>query len=285
MRLLLSSLAFVGMTAAAVAADLPRRVAAPPIPAPAVMSWSGFYVGAHVGYGWADFEFQDPSITVAGVPGLVLPGGGLTLGLPIERKFDGDGFLGGGQVGVNAQWGGLVVGVEGDLSRTNLDGKVRSSAGPIPIPPLGIVRSNEGASADLEWLGTVRGRIGWALDRFLVYGTGGVAFGRVGATGDITVTNGVDALGLSVADHQAHVGWTAGVGVEGMITPNLSAKIEYLYADLGWEKHHGPAAVTATPGVAAFVPPGVAVSGRGDFKLEVQTVKLGLNYRFNLLGW
>src|SRR5215211_4259420 len=66
---LLSPLAFLGITFDAVAADLPRRVAAPSVPAPAVINWSGFYVGAHVGYGWADFEFQDPSVTVA-TPGL-----------------------------------------------------------------------------------------------------------------------------------------------------------------------------------------------------------------------
>ena len=99
--------------------------------------------------------------------------------------------------------------------------------------------------------------------------------------GDVTATLGPNSLTLQASDRQTHVGWTAGAGVEAMITPNISAKVEYLYADLGWEKHQAPGVVTATP-LVAFIPPGTSVRASGDFKLEVQTIKAGLNYRFNL---
>jgi outer membrane immunogenic protein len=138
----------------------------------------------------------------------------------------------------------------------------------------------EGASADLDYLATVRGRVGVAFNNFLVYGTGGVAFGRVASAGDVTASLGPEFLTLAATGRETHVGWTAGAGVETMLTPNLSAKLEYLYADLGWEKHQAPGLVTGSPLAASLLPPGAAAAASGDFKVEVQTIKLGLNYRF-----
>jgi opacity protein-like surface antigen len=69
-----------------------------------------------------------------------------------------------------------------------------------------------------------------------------------------------------------------------MITPNLSAKVEYLYADFGRETHRALASVTGTPALVALIPPGASATAAGSFKVEVQTVKLGLNYRFNMFG-
>ena len=73
-------------------------------------------------------------------------------------------------------------------------------------------------------------------------------------------------------------------GLEAAITSNLSAKAEYLYADLGREHHEAPALITGTPTVAALILAGTTVRAAGDFKVQVQTVKVGLNYRFNLFG-
>ena len=271
------------------AADLPQRSAAPFTPAaapgPLAHTWSGLYVGAHAGYGWGDFDFRNPAVTVA-LPGVTLPGGGLTAGLPIERTFEGDSGLGGAQVGVNAQWGNVVVSIEGDASWDDIKGSFRSTGGPFTfptgglIPTVGPIRTTEGTSADLDFLATVRGRVGLAFNNILVYGTGGLAFGRVEGTGDVTASLGPEFLTLAARGSETHVGWTGGAGVEAMFTSNLSAKLEYLYADLGWETHRAPAAVTASPLVASFIPPGASAAASGDFKVEVQTIKVGVNYRF-----
>ena len=243
-------------------------------------TWSGLYVGVHAGYGWGDFDFRNPAVTVA-APGTAFPGGALTAGLPLERSFDGNSVIGGAQVGANAQWGNLVVGVEGDISWAGIEGSVRSTSGPFTIPGVpGAVTTVEGASADLEFLATVRGRLGFAFNNMLVYGTGGVAFGRVTSAGDVTASIGPQFLTLASTGQETHVGWTAGAGVEAMLTPNLSAKVEYLYADLGWEKHSGPGVVTGSPLAASLIPPGASAAASGDFKVEVQTVKVGLNFRF-----
>jgi outer membrane immunogenic protein len=263
----------------ALAADMPVKAPPPVAPAAYYHSWSGFYVGAHVGYGWGHFGFRDPYVKLD-QPIFFLPG--LFVGVPLERDFKGSGFLGGLQAGVNAQFGSIVVGVEGDASWMDIDGEFRSTSG---IPQL--LTTSEGVSANLKWLATLRGRVGVALDRFLVYGTGGVAFGGVDAAGDITVTlsnpgalalPSPATLSLAASERRTHIGWTAGGGVEGMITSNISAKLEYLYADLGWLKHEGPATIGGT--LAPLLPAGISLKGGGDFKVTVHTIKLGINYRF-----
>jgi len=265
------------------AADLPQHRAAPlasfaPAPGPLPLSWSGLYVGAHAGYGWGDFDFRNPTVTVS-APGMTPPGG-LSAGLPLPRSFEGESALGGAQVGANAQWGNLVVGVEGDISWTDLKGRYRSTGGPFTILGVGPITTAEGASGDLDYLGTVRGRLGVAFNNILVYGTGGVAFGRVSSTGDVTASLGPQFVALAASGRETHVGWTAGAGVEAMFTPNLSAKVEYLYADLGWETHRAPGLVTASPLASTLIPAGSSVGASGEFKLEIQTIKVGLNYRF-----
>jgi outer membrane immunogenic protein len=272
---------------AAFSADIPvldTTAPEPNIVAPA-HDWSGFYFGGHVGYGSADFEFQDPSVSIDGLGPLIgIPG--LILGVPLERDFDDDGFLGGVHAGVDAQFGSWVVGVLGDFSWADLEGDFRSTAS-----FAGGFTTEEGVSADLNWFGTGRGRLGWAFDRFLLYGTGGVAFGEVESAGDITLFGGGPAripLGtITASGDETHVGWTAGAGVEGMLTERLSARLEYLYADLGEAHHEGPATLAITPaGLAALgqagigIPAGLSAEGNGDFSVDLHSLKLGLSYRF-----
>lgn len=137
-----SSVAVLALSSAvALAADLPVYDP-PPIEAPAaapVYDWSGFYVGAHGGYSWAE---ADVAI--------------------IGTIDDFDGGLVGGQLGANWQWNMLVLGIEGDASWTFAD----TSVG------LGALTVN----VDEEWISSARGRIGAAFNRFLVYGTGGAAW-------------------------------------------------------------------------------------------------------------
>ncbi len=272
MKKLLAGIALAALVVGrTMAADMAVKAPPPaPVPVP-FFSWSGFYIGGHIGWGWGDFDFRDPYVKL-NEPILIFPG--LILGVPLERHFHGNSFLGGLQAGVNAQYHSIVVGIEGDISWMDIHGEFRSSTSSLD----GLVTTSEGVSAKLDWLATLRSRLGWAYDRYLLYATGGVAFGGVHGSGDLTL--GIDQLGtLSIAtsDRKTHVGWTAGAGVEGMITSNWSAKLEYLYTDLGWLKHEGPVTVGGT---LAPVLSGISLLGGGDFKVVVQTVKLGLNYRF-----
>jgi outer membrane immunogenic protein len=116
-----------------------------------------------------------------------------------------------------------VWGLEADLGWANID-ETTSTFG---IVPPGAVTGT--FTTELNWLGTVRGRVGYAFDRFLPYVTGGVAFG--GVRGSFAVTTPAGAFAASGTD--TNIGWTVGGGVEYAFTPNLSLKGEYLYVDLG----------------------------------------------------
>jgi outer membrane immunogenic protein len=121
---------------------------------------------------------------------------------------DPSGYLIGLQAGYNFQFASnLLAGVETDIAISGIDA------------------SGGGVSFALDYLGTVRGRVGYAMDRFMAYGTVGLAYGR----GDATVAN--------LSNEQTHLGWTIGAGIEAMIAPNITARLEYLYVDLGRETY------------------------------------------------
>src|SRR5579872_660175 len=190
----------------ALAADLPPPPPAPRAPATyvpttiPVYNWSGIYIGANGGYGFGTSNWTDTTGASTG-------------------NFNTNGWLAGGTVGGNVQfWGGAVLGIEGDWDWTNLNG-TSSTAPCTGGVPAGIT----GCQTSSNWLGTVRGRAGWAFDRVLLYGTGGAAFAPVKAT----------AVGSGLGtDTNTEVGWTAGGGLEFAFAPNWTAKAEYLYVDL-----------------------------------------------------
>lgn len=157
----------------------------PPI---AAFDWSGAYVGAHFGYVTGEY--------------------GTNIGL----TTDGDGFIGGGTLGINWQFNQFVIGAEGDLGYLGADGDDL-------LPAVGV---------ESDFYGTLRGRAGFAIDRLLVYGTAGVAFLNV----DIT------QAGFG-SDDATHFGWTAGGGAEYAVTDALSIKGEYLYLDFDNETYFG----------------------------------------------
>jgi outer membrane immunogenic protein len=194
------------------AADLPGSAAPPPapayIPAPPPFSWTGFYMGGNLGYG-----FASASSTVTG--------GGVTA----TGSESLSGFIGGVQAGANYQYGMAVFGIEADF-----DGSTQSKT-----TTFGIVTETD----KIPWLGTVRGRLGLAFDRFLVYGTGGAGWGNFQST--ITATGFGTATGT-----QSHNAWVAGAGLEYAITNNFTAGIEYLYLDTGNISLGNFAGVTAT---------------------------------------
>jgi outer membrane immunogenic protein len=173
----------------AAAADLSRRyepiVKAPPILAP-IYNWTGFYIGVNGGGAWGHSKWD----SVGG--------------------FDLTGGLVGGTVGYNWQWASpWVLGVEGDIDWSNIDGSTTAFC------PLGCKTSN-------NWLGTVRGRVGYAVDRIMPYVTGGLAFGDIKAS-----TPGFPSKS------ETNAGWTVGAGLEVAIAGTWTAKAEYLYVDLG----------------------------------------------------
>jgi outer membrane immunogenic protein len=203
-------------TGGAQAADLARK-APPPVPVVAPPSWTGFYVGVHAGANWqlATAEYSGTSHT--GSNGASLPGGNTV------------GFIGGGQIGYNwqfaPQW---VVGVEGTIS--GLTGEATAK------PEFNTNKGN-GFSSKIEWLATVRGRIGWLMDPdTLLYGTGGVAWGGVKNSAN---PNGFGAIGgafTTKSNSTTRTGWVAGGGIEhilGGAWSHWTLGVEVLYVDLG----------------------------------------------------
>jgi outer membrane immunogenic protein len=247
MKLLKVSIAMMLALAAtsASAADMPVK-ARPLAPAP-VFSWSGFYVGGNVGYAWGTVNGGPPSIfdSIANPPVLFT-----TLN---PYNFDVDGIVGGGQIGYNLQFGQTVLGIEADFQGTNLKGGGSSTT---RMPGVAIDLDSK-----IDWFGTVRGRLGYAMDRVLIYGTGGLAYGK------LQTTLGLTEAGVlySRTDQATHVGWTAGAGIEAAFAAGWSAKIEYLHVDLGSEKF-------------SFQYPGIRVDIDKDYSFDL--VRIGLNYRF-----
>ncbi len=234
--LALVGLAAVAVAAPAFAADL--FVKAPP----PVYSWTGWYAGANVGYSWgkAKSDYYDPNFG-AYTGGTPIP----SSNNPLSQKLDG--LIGGGQVGynwqVNPTW---VLGLEADIQGSG----ERGSAGfsdPYGFGvdcDVGSVCTNVGGTmkAQIDWFGTVRGRIGYLVNpTTLLYGTGGLAYGGIKASGTITdacfsgAPPTCTAGSWGFAGSRTNVGWTAGAGVEGVV-PSMTSwtwKAEYLYLDLG----------------------------------------------------
>jgi outer membrane immunogenic protein len=221
---------FIGSSALAIAADLPAGplppaapIYAPPPPAP--YNWTSIYVGANAGYGSAL-----ASITATGA---------LT-GTTSETV---SGFVGGGQVGANYQLGWAVIGIEGDF-----DGSAQSLTTSAP----GFTETDQ-----IPWMGTLRLRAGFAVDRFLVYATGGGGMGEFSST--------VTVAGIGTASASTTRGLVAvGGGVEVGIAHNWTARVEYLYLDSG--------------NVALASVAGVNVTGR----VQDNVVRAGLNFRIPL---
>lgn len=218
-----SVMAFVlAATSSAYAAD---------VAVPASYDWSGFYAGVNAGVG-IDASSYDYKY-------LVTPaGGGETLvDKRLSNDFSGDqaAFTGGGLIGYNYQIDHFVLGVEADINYIGLNDDysrtVNSVIGPISAT------SNTDISYETNWFGTIRGRVGYALDNVLVYGTGGFAYGNTSV--DETAT-GCGQIGdnpprcsaLSGGTDGVNWGWTVGAGAEYGFD-RWSLGIEYLYVDLG----------------------------------------------------
>jgi outer membrane immunogenic protein len=217
-RVLLTSVAVsavlaIGLAEAALAADMGPAPAAVYLKAPiAPWSWTGFYVGGNVGYSWGS---SDTTVSFIDSTGVLLGSG--------ANSFSLDGVIGGGQIGYNWQAGSWVWGLETDLQASGQSG----SASFVCAAGCGSGPVTETLDQKLDWFGTLRGRLGFTVTpTVLLYGTGGLAYGDIQTDGVIS-----DPTTFSISTIKA--GWTVGAGVEARITGNWTAKLEYLYMDLG----------------------------------------------------
>jgi outer membrane immunogenic protein len=218
--------------------------------------WTGFYIGAHVGYGWGagDTHFE---------------------ALPTEQRFfalktttldpDASGVFGGGQLGYNYQWHKLVFGAETDFSGADFDGTRTRT----PITQVdgttteGILTARE----KTDWFGTARLRVGYTpACRLLLYGTGGLAYGHTQYFANTDFLNGV--FYAARAD-ETNLGWTAGGGAEFALSHHWSIKAEYLYYDLGSQHFTG---LDSTGGTFFSV--------SYDAHTVAHTVNCGINFKF-----
>jgi uncharacterized caspase-like protein/opacity protein-like surface antigen len=223
---------------------------APEIPTllPERPRWTGFYVGGSLGGGR-----QNERTTVAGPYGtptvpttIVIPSTPVPITIPgpnVRAPYaidpaavpgrlspDGGGVVGGAQFGFNYQIGAVVIGAETDLAATRLGGSRTVSANP------GGTRFTTRAENELSMLGTVRARAGFVLGDFLIYGTGGYAYGLVDQKGSITPDNPLTTSGAVASRSGLANGWALGGGVEYAITPGLTLRLDYTHYDLGNQK-------------------------------------------------
>src|SRR5262245_51931728 len=187
------------LAAAAIAADLrPAYKAPPPVAAPVPYNnWSGFYIGGHAGAGWSDNSDSA--------------------------------FVGGGQIGYNWQFApNWLIGIEGDISGSTFSDSTSTTT----MQDVGgglILPVTESGNVDLNWLASIRGRVGYTWDRFLVYFTGGAAWANVDANASLSI-QGL-GTGATASASGTKSGWVLGGGGEWMFAPNWTVGVEYLHYD------------------------------------------------------
>jgi outer membrane immunogenic protein len=271
------SMAFVLLLAMPVlAADLslPMPVKAPQIAAPPpIHDWSGFYVGVHAGYGWdpASGTFDPTAYATALLPTIAITTATPAFGLSVNPQ----GGLGGLQAGYNWQNGIWVYGLEADVSWSRIKDEATKAFlvtatndvndATLDASFTGNVRLKQ----ELDYFGTVRGRIGWAADTLLLFGTGGLGWGHVKTTFETfnlatsTGANSILSTARSTSSDKTRLGFAVGGGAEWGFVPTWSLKAEYLYTGLG-------------QGDKLTLPGGTA-----DSEFHMHVVRAGLNHNFS----
>jgi outer membrane immunogenic protein len=230
----------------------------PPAPAPlevATYNWTGLYAGLQAGVvgGGSSGAIGSPDIGLG------------ALGVDAFQDGTDVGFTGGVHVGYDYQINNLILGGVVDFNYIDSDRSVGIAVGGDEL---------YSADVDLNYFGTVRGKVGVAYDRVALYATGGLAYGDTDAD-----VNGVDdvvaalgATGASTSTDTDDIGYTVGAGVDFLATQNLSFGLEYLYTDLGEAKT--TTTYTGVPGVGDF-----SVDTKTD--VDFHTVMAKASYRFN----
>jgi outer membrane immunogenic protein len=253
-QFLLASVSAIALTGSAFAADLT------PLPVPA-FTWAGAYIGGQAGYAWAPGANR-----ISGVD----PYSGIAFASSIGQTLSG--VIGGANVGYNLQFNQWVIGVEGSVDGTSLT----NTAG-LAFPDGTSLTAHTGIPVQ----GSIRGRLGFAWDRFLIYATGGVAFGEFNSQynyGGFGLAVGRTRLAPFFGSSyfsETQAGWTAGGGVQYAITPNWSVRAEYRYTDWGSFNE-------LLFGSTAF-PKGFRNFGYyGDRHLQQNQVQVGFDCKFDL---
>jgi outer membrane immunogenic protein len=212
--LFLTGISLVGLSSVATAADMPLK--APPPPPVAAWSWAGFYAGLDGGYSFGRDPFMQNDPDQGGLfsqtPSVVTPRGGLF----------------GGQLGYNWQFNNVVLGVEGDAQWA----RQNSTSCAITCFYFNVTNEFTGSTERqrLDWFATARARLGWANDGYLLYVTGGPAWGGIRET---------DTLNFEILAPAAEsfdrtlTGSAIGGGIEARVWGNWTAKVEYLHLNLG----------------------------------------------------
>jgi outer membrane immunogenic protein len=244
-----ASVALIALTGPALAADLgppppPPPVYVPPVP---IFTWTGVYVGGQIGYAWAtqNADFGD------------------SFGLFASANYNSSGVIGGAHVGYNLQLTQFVIGLEGDVDGSSISKTISGAAFPLG-GTLGLVSTTLNTNANVQ--GSIRGRVGYAWDRVLIYATGGVAF--AGINSDLWTST---LFGTSYdAASNTRVGWTVGGGLEYAVTNNWSIRAEYRYANFGQYTVY-PVNFAALGDSGAFI----------NRHLTENRVQVGFSYKFD----
>lgn len=287
-RLLLGAVASVLLSGAASAADLPRRSAPPAYAVPPVFTWTGFYAGTLSGYAFSDDQTVRTSGNNNGAGGITNTQLNVAQGRRpafIREKSEGLTSFGGG-IGYDYQFvpgNGIVVGIAADATAMDLDRRRAYISG---------LNDFSGFRQQLDYLGTVRGRVGYAFDRFLVYGTGGFAFGGVDYKAAFLSNAAGRPLAYAGQYGKMETGYVYGGGVEYAIPADsflakfnllsylnlfqsqaVTVKAEYLRYDLG----------SRNVVVNSIIPGGPTGSYTSRFTTEGNLVRGGFTYRFGTL--
>jgi outer membrane immunogenic protein len=272
-KIILGAIALAVGAAPALAADLPARTytKAPAMVDPGY-NWTGFYIGANGGYGWKDptasFTPNDPTFGNLGP----------FIGQSPPISFNMSGAFGGLQIGYNWQFNqNWVAGLETDFDGANIRGGGSAAylgGGAFPLTSM--------ANERVNWFGTVRARLGFLpTNNFLVYGTGGFAYGNVQENASLVNPGNVTFNGANGscspfstcyagASSNTATGWTAGAGAEYGFMKNWTLKVEYLYVDLGSNTFTETLAnASGTSSINASFSP-----------TQFHIVRGGINYRF-----
>jgi outer membrane immunogenic protein len=262
-KLLVGSVALVALIAAAPAsaADLRRPAPvykAPPPPPPPVLTWTGCYIGGHVGGAWADVEWNYTNINPYSAINPAGPIDGTT------NTFEPSSWIAGAQAGCQYQFaGGFVIGIEGTWSGTDLN---ESKPNVVQV----FAGSTQTVTTDINSIFTIAGRLGYAFTpNALGYVKGGYAAARIETSG--VTAPPVPGLQLDWSTSDWHGGWVAGIGAEFRVMPNITFGVEYNYIGLRTETHVGAVS-------GGVIGPGNQIVH--NVEADIQTVTARVNFLF-----